>query len=318
MNEKKNTHIIFGTGPVGLAVMAELVTRGGGVRMVNRSGKANVPPQVEVIAGDAGDPVFTRAICKGASVVYNATNAPYTQWPELFPRLQAGVLAGASANGAKLVVMENVYMYGPTGGKLLTEDLPLPYAATTRKGRTRARMSEELMEANAKGTVRVAIGRASDFFGPGVHDSSAGERLFIPALHGKSIQLIGNPDLPHTYTYVPDIGKGLVILGEREEAIGQAWHLPGPPTGTTRAFIQQVCKEADTTPHLQPAPGWLLKGMGLFNPLMRELAEMAYEFEEPFIVDHTRFARAFGDIATPMPEAIRASVEWYRLHRPAK
>ena len=105
--------------------------------------------------------------------------------------------------------MENVYLYGPTGGKVLTEDLP--YAATTRKGSTRASMAQALLEAHHQGRVRVAIGRASDFFGPGVLDSAAGERVFGPALSGKAVQVLGNPDLAHTYTYIPDIGKGLVI-----------------------------------------------------------------------------------------------------------
>jgi nucleoside-diphosphate-sugar epimerase len=295
--------------------MAELIKKGHAIRMVNRSGKANVPPDVEVLAGDANDSAFTRAACQGAAVVYNCTNPPYTQWPELFPRLQASILAGAAAAGAKLVVMDNLYMYGPTGGKPLTEDLP--YAATTRKGRTRAQMAETLLEAHAKGTVRVAIGRASDFFGPGVRDSSAGDRVFIPAIQGKTIQVLGNPDLPHTYTYVPDIGKALVILGEREEALGQAWHIPSPQTITTRAFINQVCAKAGIVPHIQAAPHWLISGLGFFNPMMREVAEMTYEFEEPFILDASRFTSAFGMTATSLEEALSTTFAWYK-NQPVK
>ncbi|HXV42706.1 MAG TPA: NAD-dependent epimerase/dehydratase family protein, partial [Anaerolineae bacterium] len=168
-------HVVFGTGPVGLAVMAALVAKGRRVRGVNRSGQAHAPAEVELVAADATDPEKTRRICQGAAVVYNCTNPPYHKWPELFPPLQAGVLAGAASAGAKLVVMENVYMYGPTGGKPLTETLP--YAATTRKGRTRAKMSEALMAAHQQGQVRVAIGRASDFFGPGVQKSAMGEQV---------------------------------------------------------------------------------------------------------------------------------------------
>src|SRR5919108_4026782 len=197
--------------------MSELVAKGKRVRIVSRSGKIAAPSGVEAAAADATDPSATRACCAGASVVYNCTNAPYTAWPEQFPPLQAGVLAGAVAAGAKLVVMENMYMYGPTDGRPLTEDLP--YAATSRKGRTRARMAEELLAAHASGTLRVAIGRASDFFGPGVRSSAAGEQIFARGVAGKAAQVIGDPDMPHSYTYVPDIGKGLVILGERDEAL---------------------------------------------------------------------------------------------------
>src|SRR5215212_1455660 len=175
MTDNGELHVIFGTGPVGLAVMDELVSKGKRVRMVNRSGRANVPERVEVVGGDAADPTFTREVSEGASVVYFALNPPYNKWPELFPGLQAGVLEGAASAGAKLIAMENLYMYGPTYGRPLTEDLP--YAANTRKGRVRAMMSKEVMEAHKSGRVRVAIGRASDFFGPRVLASASGEQV---------------------------------------------------------------------------------------------------------------------------------------------
>ena len=211
-------HVVFGTGPVGLAVMDDLVRKGKRVRMVNRSGRADVAEGVEVVGGDAADPMFSREVSAGASVVYFALNPPYDRWPELFPSLQAGVLEGAASAGAKLIAVENLYMYGPTGGRPLTEDLP--YAANTRKGAVRAGMSRELMEADASGKVRVATGRASDFFGPRVLVSAAGEQVFGRAAEGKGAQVAGDPDQPHTYTYAPDIGRGLVVLGEREEALG--------------------------------------------------------------------------------------------------
>jgi nucleoside-diphosphate-sugar epimerase len=206
-------------------------------------------------------------------------------------------------------------MYGPTDGSPLTEDLP--YAANTRKGTVRARMSEELMEAHRSGRVRVAIGRASDFFGPRVLTSAAGEQVFGRAVEGKSAQVAGDPDQPHTYTYVPDTGKGLVILGEREEALGRAWHLPSPETVTTREFVEIIFEEVGKPARVQAAPKILLRAIGLFNPALRETIEMLYEFEEPFIVDDSDFTRTFGDQATPLREAIQRTVRWYREERPA-
>jgi nucleoside-diphosphate-sugar epimerase len=308
-------HVVFGTGPVGLAVMDDLARRGKRIRMVNRSGRADVAEGVEVAGGDAADATFTREVSAGASVVYFALNPPYDRWPELFPSLQAGVLEGAAGAGAKLVAMENLYMYGPTGGRPLTEDLP--YAAKTRKGAVRARMSRELLKADAGGKVRVAIGRASDFFGPRVLASAAGEQIFGRAVEGKSAQVAGDPDQPHTYTYAPDIGRGLVVLGEREEALGQAWHLPSPETVTTRRFAEMVFEEAGKPARIQAAPKILLRAIGLFNPGIRETIEMLYEFEEPFVVDHSKFEKAFGAHATPLGEAIGDTVRWYRSMRPA-
>jgi hypothetical protein len=145
MSDNGELHVVFGTGPVSLAVMDELVSKGKRVRMVNRSGRASVPEGVEVVGGDDTDKAFAREASEGASVVYFALNPPYDKWAELFPGLQAGVLEGAANAGAKLVAVENLYMYGLTGGWPLTEDLH--YAPNTRKGTVRARMSEELMEA---------------------------------------------------------------------------------------------------------------------------------------------------------------------------
>jgi len=309
MNRDGELHVIFGAGPVGLAVTDALVGRGARVRLVNRSSKANAPAGVEIVRGDAADPAFTREVSAGASVVYNALNPPYHKWPELFPALQAGVIEGAAAAGAKLVAMENLYMYGPTGGRPLTEDLP--HAARTRKGEVRARMSEELFAAHREGKVRATAGRASDFFGPGVRESAAGEVVFGRAVAGKGAQVVGNPDLPHTYTYVPDVGEGLVVLGERDEALGRAWHLPSPETVTTRRFVELVFREVGGPAKMQRAPKALLRVLGLFNPAVREMIEMLYEFEEPFVADHSRFARAFGDHATSLGEAIRKTVRWY-------
>jgi nucleoside-diphosphate-sugar epimerase len=315
MTDNGELHVIFGIGAVGMAVMDELVQRGRRVRMVNRSGRARVPHGVEVVGGDATDEAFTREVSRGASVIYFALNPPYNKWPELFPGLQAGVLEGAASAGAKLIAMENLYMYGPTDGRPITEDLP--YAANTRKGRVRARMSEELIEAHKSGRVRVAIGRASDFFGPRALASAAGEQVFGRAVEGKSAQVFGDPDQPHTYTYVPDIGKGLVILGQREEALGRAWHLPSPETLTTRQFVEMIFEEVGRPARVQVAPKIVLRVLGLFNPALRETIEMHYEFDEPFIVDDSDFKRTFGDQATPLREAIERTVRWYRQERPA-
>ena len=237
-------------------------------------------------------------------------NPPYHRWVELFPALQAGVLAAAESTEAKLVVMENVYMYGLPQGRPLTEDRP--YDAHTKKGRLRARMTNELLDAHRRG-VRMTIGRASDYFGPrGGAQSILGDRVIPPALAGKPAQLLGNPDLPHTYTYIPDIGEALVLLGECDEALGQPWHLPNPETLTTRQLVDLIYQQTGYPLKLRVAPKLLLRLMGLVDPTVRELVEMAYEFEEPFIVDSTKFQTKLGMTATPIQHAIAQTVEWYQ------
>jgi len=226
------------------------------------------------------------------------------------------VLAAAERAGALLVTLENVYAYGPTGGQPLTEDLPL--AATTSKGRTRAAMTGELLAASAAGRVRVAIGRAADFFGAGVTESTLGERVFGNAVAGKRADFIGNPGLRHTYSYVPDIAAGLATLGTDQRAAGQVWHLPGPETVTTRALLDLIAAEVGHPVAVRSVPPLVLRAMGLVSPLMRGLAEMAYEFEEPFVLDTAKFESAFGTAVTPLATAVTDTVDWYRTQAGAQ
>jgi nucleoside-diphosphate-sugar epimerase len=304
-------HVVFGTGQVGLALADRLAGLNIPVRAVSRHRPAVLADRIDWRSADATDLDAASDAAKGASVVYQCLNAPYTQWPELFPPLQRGVLTAAERAGALLVTLENVYAYGPAGGKPMTEDLPL--AATTSKGRARAAMTAELLAAAAAGQVRVAIGRASDFFGAGATQSTLGERIFGNAVAGKRADFIGNPDLPHTYSYVPDIAAGLAILGTDERAAGQVWHLPGPETVTTRAVLDLVAGEVGHPVAIRNVPALVLRAMGLVSPLMRGLAEMAYEFEEPFVLDTTKFESAFGTAVTPLATAITDTVAWYRI-----
>ena len=306
-------HVIFGTGAIGLAVLDALRSRGETARLVNRSGSARVPDDVEVVGGDARDPAFTTEVARGADVVYQTLNPPYAEWTAQFPPLQAGVLAAAEATGARLVSMENVYMYGRPGGRVLTEDCA--YEAHTRKGQLRARMARELLAAHEAGRVEVAIGRASDYFGPhGGAQSNLGDRVFPAALEGKTATVLGDPEQPHTYTYVPDIGEGLAILGEHADAPGQVWHLPNDPdTRTTRQLVDIAYRLAgQPRSRLRRLPPVLLRTLGLVNPTMRELVEMQYQFEEPFAVDSSKITNKLGVEATPVEEALAETLRSYR------
>jgi nucleoside-diphosphate-sugar epimerase len=303
-------HVVFGTGQVGSALAAHLAGSGLAVRTVSRHRPAT-RPGIDWRAADVSDPEAAADAAKGASVIYQCLNAPYTQWPERFPPLQRGVLAAAERTGALLVSLENVYGYGPTGGRPMTEDLPL--AATTVKGRTRAAMTAELLAAADAGRVRIAIGRASDFFGAGVtQGSTLGERVFGNALAGRRADFIGNPDLPHTYSYVPDIAAGLATLGTDARAAGQVWHLPGPPTVTTRELLDLVAAEVGHRVGVRSVPKLAVRALGLASPMMRGLAEMSYQFDQPFILDTSKYQSAFGAAGTPLADAVAVTLAWYR------
>ena len=223
------------------------------------------------------------------------------------------MLAAAEATRARLVSMENVYMYGRPNGQPLSEDRP--YAAHTKKGQLRARMARELLAAHQAGRVEVAIGRASDYFGPrGGAQSNLGDRVFPAALAGKTASVLGDPDQPHTYTYIPDIGEGLATLGGHADAPGEVWHLPNDPdTKTTRQLVDMIYQQAGH-PHgrLRAMPALGLRVLGLANPTLRELVEMQYQFAEPFIVDSSKIATKLGIHATPTQQALVHTLNAYR------
>lgn len=310
-------HVIFGTGPVGQAVAQELTKRGKTVKMVNRSGKkpAGAPDGATIVAGDVFDVSVAKDLAKGATHVYQCTNPPYDKWPELFPRLQANTLEAAASVGAKYIVTDNLYMYGDTNGQPIREDLP--YNAHTKKGAVRAQMAESVMTAHRAGKVRVAVARAADYYGPRATNSASGDRMFGFAVQGKAASIPGNPDLPHTYTYVADFAKALVILGERDEALGQVWHAPNAETLTTRQFVTLIYEELQLPPKMSGMGRLMMSIGGLFIPAAREMVEMMYEFEKPFVVDSSKFTKAFGVQGTPLREAIKTTVAWYKQNLPA-
>jgi len=204
-------------------------------------------------------------------------------------------------------------MYGRPAGRPLTEDRA--YDAHTRKGQLRGRMARELLAAHDAGRVEVAIGRASDYFGPrGGAQSNLGDRVFPAALAGKTATVLGDPDQPHTYTYVPDIGEGLTVLGEHPDAPGQVWHLPNDPdTLTTRQLVDMAYRQAgQPRGKLRRLPAVMLRAIGLVNPTMRELVEMQYQFEEPFVVDSSKITNKLGVEATPVEEALAHTLRTYR------
>jgi nucleoside-diphosphate-sugar epimerase len=307
-------HVAFGTGAIGRAIMDELVRRGETVRMVNRSGKmAEVPAGVEVVAADLYDQASVREVTRGAEVVYQSAKPEYYEWPDKFPRLQKSILDGLTGTGTKLVIVENVYMYGDTEGKPMTEETP--YQAHTRKGRVRGEISRAAFAAHREGRVRVTSARGGNFFGPWGTDSTMGARAFYPLLRGRPAQLIGRTDLPHTHTYVKDFGRALVILGERAEADGQVWHVPNDqPKMTQDELVRLFAEEVGVEPKIRSMGKFMMAIGGLFIPEAKETMEMMYEFEKPFIIDSSKFERTFGMKATPMRQAIQETVAWYGSH----
>lgn len=301
-------HVVFGTGPVGRATAAALLAKGEHVTLANRGGAMPAPPiGSSLIALDLADTVAAVAACKGALAIYFCAAPLYQRWTKDFPALLDAAIRTAEATGARLVVADNLYGYGPVKVPMV-ETLPL--AATAVKGRVRAAMHRSLEAAQAAGRITFAAARASDLYGPWVEGSAVGSRLFDVIAKGKSATLPGNPDQRHSYTFINDFGVALALLGTDARGVGKAWHVPNATAVTSRRFVEIAYRLARRKPRIRSASRLELQLIGLFVPPVREGIEMLYQFEKPFVADHAAFASTFGNISTPIEAALEKTVAW--------
>ena len=304
-------HVVLGSnGGTGSAVLSELASRGLPTRAVTRSGTGAGPAGVERFAADVTDPRSLAAALDGAAVVYQCAQPTYTRWPQEFPQMNRVVLEATGGVGAKLVFPDNLYMYTP-GTSPMTEDSPT--AAQGKKGATRVRMADELLQAHRDGRLRVTIGRSSDYYGPNGIDSGLGERVFAYVLRGKKLGWLGSLDQPHSVSYLPDMARALVTLGTDDRADGEIWHLPSGPAPTGREFLTAVCEAAGKPVKIGALPPAMIAAVGIFNPIVREIKETTYQWTGPWVMDSAKFQATFGPVAeTPLAEAIGATVAWFR------
>jgi len=308
-------HVVFGSGQVGYPLAQQLLSRGHRVRIVKRSA-SHVPPGVEVVAGDAADTAFCATACEGATAVYHCMTPPYDAgiWAELLPRYMDNLIAGCARTGARLVTLDNIYMLGRPHGRAFTEDSPMNPAS--RKGEIRARVAERLFGAHRRGDVLATSGRASDFYGPGGTQTALGDFFWPRVLAGGRAYLPFPLDAIHTYHYIPDVAAGLATLGAADAgAYGGPWMLPCTPAGTLRDLVTRMVGFTEGRPiKVAQVPSWVIKAAGLAVPLMRELAEMAYQWEEPFIVDDSRFRARFASAPVEVDTAAAQTVGWAVQH----
>ncbi|SDL45436.1 Nucleoside-diphosphate-sugar epimerase [Glycomyces sambucus] len=302
-------HVVLGaTGAIGSAVAAELAARGHRVRAVSR--RAEGP---DALAADVTTPEGAAAACEGAAVVYQCAQPPYAKWAAEFPGFTDTVLSGVERAGARLVMADNLYMYGPVRGAM-TEDLP--YAAENPKGRARAEVAKLVLDAHREGRVRASLGRASDYFGPGGLNTILGPTVFAAVAAGRTARWVGGLDVLHTVSYLPDIAAGLVTLGEHPEADGKAWHLPVLAAPTGREFLDMVWEAAGGEPKHAALGRGTQRLLGLFNPVVKELGETWYQRDRDWVVDDTAFRAAFGEPRpTPHEDAVAATLAWFRKQR---
>lgn len=282
----KNEHVIVGAGQIGPLVEERLRRKGVPVRVLRR--------------GSAFD-------FDGASVVYHCANPLYDRWDTELVPLAKAIAHGAAKAGARLVALDNLYMYDSHAGPMRPDS---PIAPRSKKGRYRAIAADAMFDSGAK----VAIARAADFFGPRVGRSIFGDRFWPGFFAGKSVEVMGDPDQPHTYSYAPDVADGLVTLAfANDDAFGRVWHLPANPAESTRTWVERFAREAGIkTPKMSSLSPTLLRIAGLFIREAGEVPEMMYQWRAPYVLDDSDFRNAFGATPTPIEPAVRQTIAWAR------
>jgi nucleoside-diphosphate-sugar epimerase len=304
-------HVIVGQGSVGRATAGLLLEQGHEVRVVTRSGGPGEAGggRVRHIGLDASDAEGLTAAARGAAVLYNCASPAYHRWAADWPPLAAALLTAAERTGAVLATASNLYGYGPVQAPM-TEETPL--RAEGRKGRVRARMWLDALAAHESGRVRATEVRASDYIGPGAL-SPLGERVVPRLLAGRRVQVLGSADAVHSWTYVGDVARLLVTVGADPRAWGRPWHVPSNPPRTQREAIGDLARVAGVAPvKVTVMPRAMLALAGLFSPVVRELPEVAYQMERPFVIDSTAAQASFGLQPTPWEHVLTETIASYR------
>ena len=309
--------VVFGcSGPIGVELMERLAAEGHEVVGVCRSGEAAAPAGARIEAGDVRDPATAARLAAGADVVYGCVGIPYEAWVDLWPGIVEGLMAAAESAEARLVFADNLYCYGAQN-RPLSEDMP--FTDYGRKPPLRAKLARTMLEAHRVGRARVALVRSSDFYGPGVSNSGLGERVFPRLLAGKPVQLLGDPDAAHAFTYAPDFARALAVMGAAEDDdYGQAWHVPNAPARTPREVVALAAGLAGREARIRSLRRRTVSLLAPFSSALGELKELMYQWELPYRVDHSKWTARFGEGHTPLEEGLRATLDWHLgARRPA-
>ncbi|MGW0249180.1 NAD-dependent epimerase/dehydratase family protein [Nocardia goodfellowii] len=302
-------HIVTGAGPVGSTLAEQLAAAGKQVRVLTRSGGGPDHPLVERRRVDATRPEQLAGEFEGAAAVYHCAGASeYSAkaWrAELIPAQQT-VLDEAGKTGTVVVFAENLYSYGRVD-RPITEDMP----RTADFGKPGVR-TDLVRAREAHATPTISVG-AADFLGPYVRNSLSGEQLFGPIVAGKKAKTLGRLDVPHSFTYVPDLAAAMIRAAADESLWNSFLHAPSAPAVTQGELIDLIGRAAGVgKPQVMALSPWMLKAIGLVSPAMRELAEMSYQGSAPFVLDSSASEKRLDLRPTPLDVAVAATVDWWK------
>ncbi|MGE5382807.1 MAG: NAD-dependent epimerase/dehydratase family protein [Omnitrophica WOR_2 bacterium] len=244
---------------------------------------------------------------KGSSIVYLTAGLPYkaTYWQHSWPLIMRNVIKACIANNAKLVFFDNIYMYDKSSLDRMTEDTFIN--PVSRKGKVRAILNRMIFDEVEKGKLNALVARSADYYGPGeIKTSMLWQTVINPLKNGTKANWIGSDKFLHSFTYVPDAGKATALLGNTPDAYNQVWHLPtAKNTLTGKEWIEAFAAEFEVKADYRTIPQWMLRTMGLFMPIMREMVEMYYQYDRDYVFLSDKFERRFNIRPTPYIDGIK-------------
>lgn len=299
--------IIGANGSIGNILAKELLKYTDKIRLVSRNPKI-INKNDELVKADATKKSEISNAVKGSDIVYLTIGLPYLSkvWKEKWLPIMENVTEACEKHNSKLVFFDNVYMYGKVDGKM-TEETPLN--PCSRKGEVRAVIAEKLMNEIKSGSIKGLIARSADFYGK----SPMSPAYFLVAeklKNGKKAQWLANANTIHSMTYIPDAAKATALLGNTGDAYGEIWHLPTdsyPLTG--KEFMQMTADAMNVKLKYSVLKPWLLKTIGLFNPVLNEISEMLYQNKYDYIFDSSKFDERFDFNKTTYKQGINEMVK---------
>lgn len=279
------------------------------IRLVSRNPK-KVNATDELMSADLLNGQAVNRAIAGSSVVYVTIGFPYNAkvWEEMWPKFIGYVIADCKKYGAKLVFFDNIYMYDEDHLEGMTEETR--ENPPSKKGKVRLRVVDMIRREISSDGLSALIARCADYYGPGIErNGMLREMVFEKLAKDKKANWLCSDKYKHSFTYTVDAGKATALLGNTEDAYNQVWHLPtAPKPFTGKEWIENIAKALGKKPKYQVAPKFMIQIIGWFVPVMKEMVEMAYQYDRDYIFDSGKFEKRFNFTPTPYADGIRAIV----------
>ena len=300
--------ILGANGTIGSALAKELTTYTDKIRLVGRNPK-RINDTDELFPADLSDGQQVERAIEGSEVAYLLVGFDYKLkvWQDKWPRLMRATVDACIKHRAKLVFFDNVYLYDKNAIPYMTEDSPVN--PPSKKGKVRQQIAEMMMNEIKNGKLEGLIARSADFYGPHNEKSVLQEMAYKNLKKGKSPMWMIDADKIHSFTYTPDAAKAVAILGNTSDAYNQSWHLPTSAEKiTARQIIDLFNKEMGMSKKIKLMPMWMLKLLGIFIPILREMPEMMYQNDRDYYFDSSKFNKRFSFIPTSYQDGVKEIV----------